>query len=138
MEVVILNTVGVKTIIQGKEENTTHNRMELLAVINAIKQVTKTNPTINKMEIITDSQYVVGLTARQKKLTALNFKTKKDKAIANSDLVIELLNLVNSLTIQFIKIKAHLPSKNGVNYNNEVDKLSRKIVREAVKEIKII
>ncbi|MDX2171654.1 MAG: ribonuclease H [Bacteroidota bacterium] len=126
---------GTKTVLKGKELDTTHNRMELLAVINAIKFVLEKDKTINQLHIVSDSQYVVGLTARQTRLSDKNFTTKKGNEIKNADLVKELLNFVNSLNIDFVKIKAHQQKTDVVNYNIDADKLSRKIVREAVNKI---
>ena len=37
-----------KIILSGKEINTTHNRMELLAVINAVEYIQNNNPLINR------------------------------------------------------------------------------------------
>jgi ribonuclease HI len=124
-----------KAVLKGKELNTTHNRMELLAVINAIKFVLEKDKTINKLQIVSGSQYVVGLTARQSKLNDKNFTTKKGNEIRNADLVKELLHFVNTLNLNFVKIKAHQQKTDITNYNIEVDKLCRKIVRDAVTAI---
>ena len=124
-----------KTILKGKELNTTHNRMELLAVINAIKFVLEKDATINHLQIVSDSQYVVGLAARQTKLTSTNFITKKGNTLNNTDLVKELLHFISTLNLEFIKIKAHQQKTETTNYNIEVDKICRAIVREAVNEI---
>jgi hypothetical protein len=37
--------------------------------------------------------------------------------------------------VEFVKIKAHQKATDVVNYNIEVDKLSRQIVRDAVKKL---
>jgi ribonuclease HI len=124
-----------KTILKGKELNTTHNRMELLAVINAIKFVLERDKTIKQLQIVSDSQYVVGLTARQTKLSDKNFTTKKGNEIKNADLVKELLHFVTTLNLDFVKIKAHQQKTDVANYNIDADKLSRKIVRDAVNKI---
>ena len=63
---------GKKTILKGTETNTTHNRMELLAVINAIKHVEAEVTLKEKLHIYSDSQYVVNLNDRRKKLEAKN------------------------------------------------------------------
>ncbi len=121
-----------KIMLSGKEICTTHNRMELTAVIKAIEYVQKNFNKTGALTIVSDSQYVVGLTARKEKLTRLYFATKKGNEIRNASLVKQLLDYTDSLTIQFIKIKAHQKKTDTINYNIEVDKLSRKIVREAV------
>ena len=121
-----------KIVLSGKELNTTHNRMEITAVIKAIEYVREMNLAPSGIKIYSDSQYVIGLTARKEKLSALNFETKKGNEIRNADLVKELLKLGECMCLQFVKVKAHQKKTDMPNYNNEADKFSRKIVREAV------
>ena len=121
---------GKKKILTGKAENTTHNRMELTAVIDALMYVQNNYGVSREIKIISDSQYVIGLTAREQKLSANDFITKKGKPVQNADLVKQLLFLLNTMNVNLEKIKAH-QQKTGVDdYNIEVDKLSRKLVRE--------
>lgn len=127
-----------KIVLSGKENDTTHNRMEILAVINSIKYVQTHFDYITEIKIVSDSQYVIGLIDRQAKFIASDFTTKAGKDIRNIDLVKELLNLISSIKIQFVKIKAHQKPTNTINYNIEVDKLSRQIVRTAVNKVEII
>lgn len=124
-----------KIVLTGKEKDTTHNRMEILAVINSIKYIQQHFKTIAKIKIVSDSQYVIGLVGRQSKFTASDFSTKAGKDIRNVDLVKELLLLLSLINVQFVKIKAHQKATEVVNYNIEVDKLSRQLVREAVRKL---
>ena len=78
---------------------------------------------------------MIGLVGRQLKFTASDFTTKAGKDIRNVDLVKELLNLLAIIDVEFVKIKAHQKATEVVNYNIEVDKLSRQLVREAVKKL---
>jgi ribonuclease HI len=124
-----------KNVLSGKEINTTHNRMEILAVLKAIAFATESNAATTPLQIITDSQYVVQLKSRQQKLSANEFITKKGNALNNADLIIQLYHYIDILPIEFIKIKAHLKQGDAINYNIEVDKLARNIVRNAVDAI---
>lgn len=124
-----------KVVLTGFENDTTHNRMEILAVIHALEYVAQLNQRSNSINIISDSQYVIGLVDRQTKFQKSNFKTKSGLDIRNVDLVKRILKLINSLPVNFIKIKAHQKATKIVNYNIEVDKLCRQIVREKVGEI---
>jgi ribonuclease HI len=124
-----------KIVLSGKENDTTHNRMEILAVINAIKYIKQHYKMITDAKIVSDSQYVIGLISRQSKFEASDFTTKAGNEIRNVDLVKELLHLVSIVNVEFVKIKAHQKATEVVNYNIEVDKLSRQLVREAVKKI---
>ena len=55
----IINDDGKIEKISGSEKNTTNNRMELMAPINALKNINSTD----EIEIYTDSQYVkLGIT----------------------------------------------------------------------------
>lgn len=123
-----------KIRLSGIEFQTTHNRMEILAVINSLKYVKEKWALVTKLKIISDSQYVIGLIERQSKFIASDFKTKAGNDIRNVDLVKELLILLKTIDVEFVKIKAHQKVTEIVNYNIEVDKLSRKLVREAVRE----
>ena len=126
---------GRKIVLSGRENDTTHNRMEILAVINSLKHVQQNFKSVSEVKIVSDSQYVIGLVGRQSKFTASDFTTKAGKDIRNVDLVKELLILLSLTSVQFVKIKAHQKATEIVNYNIEVDKLSRQLVREAVKEL---
>lgn len=124
-----------KVVLTGFENDTTHNRMEILAVIHALEYVVQLNKRSSSINIISDSQYVIGLVDRQAKFQKSNFKTKAGLDIRNVDLVKRILKLINELSVNFIKIKAHQKATEIVNYNIEVDKLCRQIVREKVGEI---
>ena len=105
--------------ISGNEKNTTNNRMELLAPINALKGI-KPGSTI---KIYTDSQYVKnGITDWINKWLSNNWKTSKKENVKNKDLWIELYKLNKSFNIQWNWVKAH----DGNPLNEEVDLLAKK------------
>ncbi len=122
-----------KVVLSGVEYETTHNRMEILAVVNAIKHIHQLNEGYKNIKIVSDSQYVIGLVNRQHKFLASHFKTKSGNDIRNIDLVKEFLQLIENLDVEFVKIKAHQKPEVNTNYNIEVDKLSRRLVREVVR-----
>lgn len=124
-----------KKVLSGVEKDTTHNRMEILAVINSIKYIQQHYKMTTEVKVVSDSQYVIGLISRQFKFAASDFTTKAGNDIRNVDLVKELLSLVATINVQFVKIKAHQKATDVVNYNIEVDKLSRQLVREVVKKL---
>ncbi len=105
--------------ISGNEKNTTNNRMELLAPINALKNM---EPGV-EIRIFTDSQYVKnGITEWINTWIANNWKTSKKEDVKNKDLWIDLYNLNKSLNIQWNWVKAH----DGNPLNEEVDLLAKK------------
>lgn len=125
----ILLVNGNKINLSGVVENTTHNRMEILAVIKALDYVVSHFENLNEIKIISDSQYVVGLLDRQAKFISSYYKTKAGNDIRNKDLVLQLFNHTDKMSIKFVKIKAHQKPTDVVNYNNEVDKICRALVR---------
>lgn len=131
--VILLN--NQKIVLSGKENDTTHNRMEILAVINSIKHIRDHHAMITDIKVVSDSQYVIGLIGRQSKFVASDFTTKAGNDIRNVDLVKELLNLLTQFNVEFVKIKAHQKATEIINYNIEVDKLSRHLVRESLKTL---
>ena len=82
-------------------KHTTNNRMELLAVIEALKKLKQTNL---KIIVYTDSKYVVDSVEKKWlfKWEKVNFKNKK-----NVDLWLEFLPLQEKHNIQFKWIKGH-------------------------------
>ena len=109
--------------------------MELLAVIKAFEFIKDKNFEFDKIILKSDSQYVIGIQERKEKLKRANFITKKGTEIQNKDLVQRLIHFIEKLPLEFIKVKAHQKKTSERNINREVDKISRKIVRDKVKQI---
>ena len=104
-------------------------------MINAVDYVIeKSNDNEVKINIYSDSQYAVGIISRKEKFTENNYLTKKGIPVRNADLVKELINHINLNNIHFKKVKAHQKKTNDINYNRKADKISRKIVRQYIKE----
>ena len=122
--------------ISGYEKNTTHNAMEILSVLKGIdlieKKLNLPVSEITKIEIISDSQYVVGILDRKEKLKRANFLTQKNTPVRNVELVKELIKKIETLPLVFTKIKAHQKKSDSINYNRVVDKLARAEVRKWV------
>ena len=115
----IINDEGSIKKISGSEKNTTNNRMELMAPINALKEI---DPN-KKIEIYTDSQYVkLGITEWINTWLKNNWKTSKKENVKNKDLWLELYSLNKSLNVKWNWVKAH----SGNPLNEEVDLLAKK------------
>ena len=105
--------------ISGSEKHTTNNRMELLATINALKEVNSDD----LIEIYTDSKYVKnGITEWINTWLSNNWKTSKKDDVKNKDLWTDLYNLNKSNNIKWNWVKAH----DGNPLNEEVDLLAKK------------
>ncbi len=115
----ILNFKGKEKILSGGEENTTNNRMELMAVIQGLESV-KDSQII---KVYSDSAYVVNafnqnwLSNWQKN----NWKTSGKSEVLNKDLWQRLLKVVQKHNVEFIKVKGHSDNEN----NNRCDALAR-------------
>ena len=115
----IININGEIKKISGNEKNTTNNRMELMAPINALKNINSKDP----IEIFTDSKYVKnGLNDCLNTWVLNNWKTSKKENVKNKDLWLELHKLNQSLNVKWNWVKAHA----GDPLNEEVDMLAKK------------
>lgn len=117
-------------LITGTQSETTNNRMELTAAIKSLEYIYEQNLQSEKIIIYSDSQYVVNLINRKDKLVFAKFKTKANTDVRNCDLIELFFNLIDKLKPEFIKVKAHQKKTEYKNYNREVDKISRKLVRD--------
>ena len=114
----ILIYKGAEKIISGFEQETTNNRMELLAVIKGIKAL-KEKCNVN---IYSDSQYVISafndnwIENWQKN----NWRNANKKEVKNADLWLELVSLIKMHNVNFIKVKGHADNE----YNNRCDKIA--------------
>ncbi len=104
-------------------------------LIKALQYINQCGKTLQLITVITDSQYVTGLQAREQKFTDRHFLTKKGNTVRNENLVKQLLLLIKSMPVELIKIKAHQQKTADINYNIEADILCRNILRQAVNEL---
>ena len=104
----------------GSEANTTNNRMELLAVIEGLKTLTKPS----QVEVVSDSKYVLqGLEDWMPKWKRNNWRRKEGnswKPVKNVDLWQELdqLKSLHELTFQYV------PGHSGHPLNERCDTLA--------------
>ena len=104
-----------KDIIAGFDENTTNNRMEMLAAIKAILEIKNKS----KIKIFTDSVYLKnGITELIHNWKKNNWTNSSKKSVLNQDLWKKLDNLNSYHDIEWVWIKGH----NNNKYNEEADK----------------
>lgn len=108
--------------IYGGEANTTNNRMELTALIEALQSVKKPNQIIYAYS---DSSYLVNCFREGWYLNweKNGWKTANKKHVENSDLWQKLIPLVNSHYISFFRVKGHI---NLNSKSTDFDKLLSK------------
>lgn len=88
----------------GGEKVTTNNRMELLAVIEAIR---KFGPLNLPLKIISDSKYVVGNVSSLSVWESRGWKGADRKPIKNPDLWQDLYGLCKQFPVSFKWVKGH-------------------------------
>ena len=114
----ILMFGDIKKEISGSDKETTNNRMELTAPIEALKLLKK--PC--KVKLYSDSAYLVNAFLQgwiynwQKN----GWKTSDKKDVKNRELWEEIYKLTNIHQIEWIKVKAHSENQ----YNNRCDELA--------------
>ena len=114
----ILLYKGVEKVISGAEQETTNNRMEMLAVIKGLEAL-KEPCNVN---LYSDSQYVVDA-FNEKWIDSWqnnNWRGSNKKEVKNVDLWLKLLELTKTHTVNFIKVKGHSDNE----YNNKCDKIA--------------
>jgi len=101
--------------LSGGYRYTTNNRMELMAVIEGLKALKKTNLQIT---IYSDSQYIVRAIEEGwlKKWVATQFAGGKK----NKDLWMEYADLASNHSIRMVWVKGHSSNQ----YNNRCDQLA--------------
>ncbi len=104
--------------ICGGEAETTNNRMEMMAVIEALAALKKRST----VELYTDSKYVMqGITEWMDGWKAKGWKTAARKPVKNQDLWQRIDAAVQAHDVKFIWVKGHA----GHPENERADELAR-------------
>ena len=102
----------------GAEKETTNNRMELMAVLCALRAASKHK----EIEIHTDSQYVKnGMQTWLKNWKKNNWRTADKKPVKNQDLWQALDAAAENVKIHWVWVRGH----NGNEMNERCDELAR-------------
>ena len=121
----ILRYGGKEKEISGGTADTTNNRMELTAVIEALRQLTR--PC--RVSVTTDSQYVVkGMTEWIEGWQRKGWKNSKKEPVLNRDLWEALLEQSQRHVIQWIWVRGHA----GHVENERCDVLAREALPRAL------
>ena len=107
--------------INGYESLTTNNIMELMAVIESLKAISKPF----EIEITTDSKYVKnGITSWIHNWKKNGWKTAAKKPVKNKELWIELDHLIQKHNISWKWVKGH----SGHKENERADELANEAI----------
>ena len=118
---------GIEKIVSGGEEDTTNNRMELVAVIEGLKALKE--PC--EVNLYSDSQYVINA-INEKWLDGWvqsGWRAESKKSVKNVDLWQALIPLIKKHKVNFIKVKGHSDNE----YNNRCDKIAVGIYKNSNK-----
>ncbi len=99
--------------LYGGDINTTNNKMELTAVLEALKALKESNLKLN---IFSDSSYLVECFTKKwyVKWQQNGWKTSQKKPVENKELWVNILSQVeNHSVVNFYRVKGH------INLNNE-------------------
>ena len=109
--------------LKGTQQQTTNNRMELVAVIEGLRSI-KEHAYI---EITTDSMYVKnGINQWINNWKRNGWKTAAKKPVKNKDLWQELDDLVQNYSIKWVWVKGH----SGHPGNERADQLANEAIEE--------
>ncbi|MEQ8200308.1 MAG: ribonuclease HI [Syntrophomonadaceae bacterium] len=111
--------------IRGAEPETTNQRMELQAVIEALSALKVAGWKVN---VHSDSAYVVNAFNQKwlDKWQRNGWVNSKKEPVANQDLWKQLLELTRANEVRIIKVKGHA----GHVYNERCDELARQAIKE--------
>jgi ribonuclease HI len=117
----ILRFKDQEKVLKGSEEQTTNNRMELTAAIQALRSLK--GPC--KINLYTDSEYLKrGITEWLPNWRARNWR-RKGGVLKNKDLWQALDKAIQPHTIDWFWVRGHAGNRN----NQRVDYLARKQIR---------
>tara|TARA_A200000113_G_C8766967_1_gene323044 strand:+ start:226 stop:660 length:435 start_codon:yes stop_codon:yes gene_type:complete len=111
--------------LSGGEEDTTNNRMEMMAVIKALEALKGDGKSV---ELYTDSKYVMdGVNQWLEGWKAKGWKTASKKPVKNQDLWERIDSLIQVHNVTFFWVKGH----DGNPDNERVDKLAVQAISRA-------
>ena len=115
---VLLRWRGVERELSGGEQDTTNNRMELRAAIEALNALKKPSQVV----LTTDSRYVIqGINEWMAGWVARGWKTASKQPVKNQDLWQALHSAIQPHDITWQWVKGHA----GHDENERVDTLAR-------------
>jgi ribonuclease HI len=114
--------------ISGGEDNTTNQRMELTAVVEALRALKVTGWDV---VVHSDSAYIVNAFREDwiGRWQKNGWKNSKKEDVANQDLWKSLLALMSKNRVKIEKVKGH----SGDRWNERCDELARNAINRGVK-----
>ncbi len=121
--VILINKQEI--LLNGGDQLTTNNKMELTAAIKALGYF----ETKKDLTIYTDSKYVKdGIESWIINWKKNGWKTSTKKIVKNKELWIQLDNLMNQHNVTWKWVKGHA----GFEFNEKADELARKYIESNI------
>ena len=121
----LLRFGNVERAIKGAERNTTNNRMELMAAIEALAALKRKN----RVNLYTDSKYVKnGITQWLPQWRSRNWKTASKKPVKNVDLWQRLEQLAAEHEVHWAWVRGHA----GDPGNEAADRLANEAIDDLI------
>ena len=121
--VVILENNNDPIYLNGGDDNTTNNRMELSAALNALKFFKEKK----ELTLITDSKYLKdGIQSWIQNWKKNGWKTASKKPVKNKELWLGLDEMIMKHNINWKWVKGHAGNK----YNEKADYLARRYIED--------
>ena len=118
---IILKYGDHSRVISGYDPSTTNNRMELTAVIEALKAIKRPS----KVKVVSDSSYVIkGITEWIKGWIRRDWVNSQKKPVLNRDLWERLLEYSRPHSIEWIWVRGH----QGHIENELCDRMAREAI----------
>ena len=113
----------------GAATSTTNNRMEMTAVLEALKSLSTSNP---KVEVYSDSKYVLqGISEWRFGWQSRGWTNSQGSEVQNKDIWLPLCDVVDRLTASGVKFHWHyVPGHQGIPGNERVDEIAQKFARK--------
>ena len=121
---VVLRWNGTEKELHGGESQTTNNRMELMAAIQALEALNRPS----RVRLHTDSTYLLdGITKWIAGWQRNGWRTSAKKPVKNEDLWRRLIEAMNGHEVSWLWVKGHA----GEEGNERADALARLGIEEA-------
>ena len=122
---VVLRWNGTEKELHGGDPQTTNNRMELMAAIQALEALNRPS----RVQLYTDSVYLLnGITKWIAGWQSNGWRTSAKKPVKNEDLWRRLIEAKNGHDVNWQWVKGHA----GDEGNERADALARRGIEEAV------
>ncbi len=107
--------------------NTSSTKLELQTLLWALSEV-----SVPEVVLYTDSQNIVGLNQRRKRMEENEYAAKSGKLLINHDLYKQYYEFTDKLDLQVVQVSGHSPTRRKSPIEkifSEVDRAARKALR---------